>query len=142
MSPDTTHTAHCLCGAVTLHVTPLGHSVGACHCGMCRRWSGGPMLAVECASEMHIEGEDRVGRFRSSDWAERGFCTACGSGLFYRVLGTGKYYVPAGIFERQEVWVLDHQIFIDRKPGWYAFANPTEDLTEAEVVARFASGQF
>ena len=31
------------------------------------------------------------------------------------------------------------QIFIDRKPSYYEFANQTENLTEAEVFAKFAT---
>jgi hypothetical protein len=35
--------------------------------------------------------------------------------------------------------VLDHQIFIEQKPGWYCFANTTKELTGAEVFALFAA---
>ena len=31
------------------------------------------------------------------------------------------------------------QIFIDRKPSYYAFANQTMNLSEAEVFAKFAA---
>ncbi len=40
----------CLCGAVSLSTTSMNHHVAACHCSMCRKWGGGPLLAVECES--------------------------------------------------------------------------------------------
>ena len=40
----------CLCGAVTVSVSQPAASVGACHCRMCRKWGGGPLLAVECGT--------------------------------------------------------------------------------------------
>jgi hypothetical protein len=74
----------CLCGAVRISVKASTKSVGACHCSMCRKWGGGPLLAVECGHDVHFEGGDRISVFNSSDWAERGFCSRCGSHLFYR----------------------------------------------------------
>ena len=44
----------------------------------------------------------------------------------------------AGLFGGEDGLVLEHQLFIDRKPGYYAFANDTENLTGEEVFAKFA----
>jgi hypothetical protein len=59
-------TGHCLCGAVTIKVAgDHDPRVGACHCRMCQRWSGGLFLCFEAdASAVTITGE--VSRFRSS----------------------------------------------------------------------------
>jgi len=38
----------CLCGSVTLEVEYASNELAACHCRMCRNWSGGPMLALDC----------------------------------------------------------------------------------------------
>jgi len=65
--------------------------VGACYCGMCRRWGGGPLLAVDCGTSVRLTGEEHVGVFASSKWAERGFCKQCGSHLFYRLKQNGQY---------------------------------------------------
>lgn len=35
------HTGGCLCGAVRFSVEHVETHHHACHCGMCRRWSGG-----------------------------------------------------------------------------------------------------
>ena len=64
---------HCLCGSVKVNVKNLNQQTGACHCDMCRRWGGGPLMAVDCGSEVTFEGDDQISVFDSSDWAERGF---------------------------------------------------------------------
>ena len=128
----------CLCGGVTVKVAQLDAQVGVCHCGMCRKWGGGPLLAVDCGTEVDIEGNS-LATFASSEWAERGFCQQCGTHLFWRMRQTGQHIMPAGLFAETEGLVLDHQIFIDKKPEYYAFSNDTKCMTEAEVFAMFAS---
>ena len=47
---------HCLCGAVSFEAEVEKRESHACHCGMCRRWSGSAMLAVTVPdAEMRIE---------------------------------------------------------------------------------------
>ncbi len=128
----------CLCGAVRMHVQKRDNHVGACHCGMCRKWGGGPLLAVDCGTDVTLEGEEHVTVYNSSEWAERGFCNRCGSHLFYRLKETRQHFVPAGLLDGSDDLVFDHQVFIDRKPAYYRFANETENMTEAEVFAKYA----
>jgi hypothetical protein len=127
----------CLCGGVTLSTTTMNHHVAACHCNICRKWGGGPLLAVECASDLSFSGAENIGIYQSSQWAERGFCQKCGSHLFYRLKDNSKYYIPVGIFDNSEGLVFEHQVFIDEKPEYYSFANETKNLTGAELFAQF-----
>lgn len=138
MTEKPTRTARCLCGAVGLSIAADTHSVGACHCGMCRKWGGGPLLAMHCGRDVSIDGESSVSVYDSSAWAERGFCSKCGTHLFYRLKGSGEYAVPAGLFDDQSDLVFEEQIFVDCKPPYYAFANDTRNMTEAEVFAKYA----
>jgi len=132
-------TGSCLCGAIKFTATFASNGIGACHCGMCRKWSGGPWLGIDCGTSVSFTGEDKLSVYNSSDWAERGFCSECGSSLFYRVKKTGQHFMAAGLFDNTDELILDHQIFIDRKPAYFDFANETENLTEAEVLALYAS---
>jgi hypothetical protein len=129
--------AACLCGAVHLKVAELKKRVGACHCNMCRKWSGTALMAVDCGSDVTIDGEENISVFDSSRWAVRGFCKHCGSHLFYRLKQNNQYMIPVGLFSDQEGFVFDHQVFIDKKPPYYSFADKTEELTEAEVFAKY-----
>jgi hypothetical protein len=128
----------CLCGVVQIAAQAVSGSIGACHCTMCRKWGGGPLMATECGTEVSFAGEENITVFNSSDWAERGFCKQCGSHLFYRLKHSGEYFMPAGLFEDDEGFELTHQVFIDQKPSWYAFANETEDMTAQEVFEKYA----
>ncbi len=138
MSAENTRTGRCLCGKVTLQLTGEVDDVSACHCEMCRRWSGGPALALEGEYDVQIDGEEHIVRFRSSEWAERAFCGVCGSNLFYQLIETGKKVVDSGLLDDQSGLTLTGQIFIDEKPDWYAFANETKNMTGAEVFAMYA----
>lgn len=127
----------CLCGEITVTARTINPAVGACHCGMCRRWGGGPLMAVDCGTDVDISPSEKLSVFDSSPWAERGFCSQCGSHLFYRLKETGQTLVPPGIFQSVDAFHFSHQVFIDQKPEFYHFANNTHDMTEAEVYASF-----
>ena len=44
-------------------------------------------MAIEVGSSLKIEDDTHLGVYRSSEWAERCFCTKCGTSLFYRLVG-------------------------------------------------------
>lgn len=137
---STLHAANgsCLCGGVRISTKMMSNKMGACHCDMCKKWAGGPLLAVDCGNDVTFEGKENVSVFNSSAWAERGFCKQCGSHLFYRLKDPVLYVVPVGLFDNKPPIVFDHQIFIEQKPAFYSFANETANLTGAEVFAKFA----
>lgn len=139
MADETERKGSCLCGTVRIAIKTTSDSVGACHCSKCRKWGGGPLLAVECGSNVQFDNTDSISVFSSSAWAERGFCRACGSHLFYRLKKEGNYWMPVGLFNDEQPWILDQQIFIDEKPPFYSFANETKNLTGAEVFAQYSA---
>ena len=128
----------CLCRGVSVEASATKHNAGACHCNMCRRWGGGPFMTVDCGSDVSFYGVDNIQEFASSDWAARGFCKQCGTHLFYHLKGNDQYFMPAGLFDGEDNYVFDHQVFIDEKPGYYQFANDTHNMTGAELFAAFA----
>lgn len=130
----------CLCGKVTFS-TPAVSEVGICHCEMCRRWSGGPSIAAHFKSKPEIEGEEFIAWYSSSDWAERGFCSQCGSNLFYRLKGGAPdFVVCAGAYDDQSGFKVTAQIFIEEKPDYYDFAGDIPSMTGEEVFAMYAAG--
>ncbi|MCL1826048.1 MAG: GFA family protein [Betaproteobacteria bacterium] len=136
-----TKTGHCLCGAVQVSAVLANHEAGVCHCKMCQRWAGGPFVEVACTPETVFKSQDAVTAYPSSDWAERGFCKHCGSPLFYRLKSDGSYYVPVGLFDDTEDLTLANEIYVDKKPSWYSFAEKTNKMTEAEFLAMFNASQ-
>lgn len=128
----------CLCGSVSFNAF-ASKSLEACHCGMCRRWGGGPLLAVHCGSAVDFTGAEHIKVFSSSDWAERAFCATCGSHLYYRFIPQNSYVVPVGLLSGTDDFAFTEQIFIDAKPAYYSFANKTAELTEAQVLEKFGA---
>jgi hypothetical protein len=96
------------------------------------------MFEDSCGTDVSFKGEENISVFNSSAWAERGFCNNCGSHLFYRLKESKQYHMPVGLFDEQKRLVFDHQVFIDEKPAFYAFANETSEMTGAEVFAKYA----
>ena len=131
-------TGQCFCGAVKFTATPKSGDVGVCHCSMCQRFSAGPFFEVDCGETLKFENEENLGVYNSSEWAERGFCSQCGSHLFYRLKQSNQYIMPAGLFDDDSQFTFDHQVFVDEKPSYYSFANDTKDMTGAEVFAKYA----
>ena len=142
MTDTSARKASCLCGAVKISAMAMSNKAGACHCDMCRKWTGGPFMAVDCGTDVSIEGEENIAIFGSSDWAERGFCKKCGSNLFYKLKETGQYAMAVGVFDDNETFIFDHQVFIDEKPDYYSFANETRNMTGEECFAEFGSSEF
>lgn len=95
------------------------------------------MLAVHCGPAVEFKGAENIGVYASSAWAERAFCKSCGTHLYYKLLATGEYFVPAGAFESND-FELSNQIYIDKKPGYYSFSNQTPMLTEQQVIEQYA----
>lgn len=136
MSTSFSASGSCLCKAVNFQAKAASHEIGVCHCKMCRTWSGGPYVGIDCGTDVSFAGE--ITRYNSSDWAERAFCTRCGTHLYYKFKDSGQIIMPAGLFSDTEKFEMDHQIFIDEKPEYYDFANKTKDMTGAEVMEMFS----
>ena len=138
MTSASSKTGQCLCGAVRFTVQGVETHHHACHCGMCRRWAGGPVFAASVAS-VTFEGSDNLGRYSSSEWADRGFCKVCGSGLFYYLKPANQYLMSVGAFDDASAFKLVLEIYVDHKPQGYSLAGDHPRLTEAQALARFAS---
>ena len=129
-----------MCGAVTFTASKLREDFGACHCKICQRWSGGVFMAISApADKVEWHGMENVNRIQSSEWAERAWCSKCGSGLWYRMTNkpNADYEIPIGLFEDANGMVFQREIFIDRKPDCFALQGTHSRLTEAEVLALY-----
>ncbi len=76
----------CLCGAVRFAVDPPTKWCAHCHCSLCRRahgagfvtWFGVPLERFRIT-----RGEGGLRWYRSTPGARRGFCSECGSTMFF-----------------------------------------------------------
>lgn len=76
----------CLCGAVSLEIQePLEQAPEACHCTQCRKQTGNFLVGVNVRrSALRVLGEEQVTWYQSSPDVQRGFCSICGSTLFWK----------------------------------------------------------
>lgn len=132
-------TAQCLCTGVKVSVAEVNPKFTLCHCDQCRTWGGGPFFAVQCGTDVMFEGREKIREFDSSAWAVRGFCSDCGTHLYYRLKQTDSYNMPMGLFPQVENMVMSMQYFSDKRPASYCFSNETAEMTEAEVMAYFSA---
>lgn len=77
--------------------------------------------------------------YDSSSWASRGFCSKCGTHLFYKFKKTGEYNMPLGLFPKLKDLEMDIQYFTDKRPDCYSFTNNTKEMTEEEIMNYFAT---
>ncbi len=129
----------CLCGAVKIEAKEVNPKFSVCHCKTCRSWGGGPFFAVQCGTEVNIKGQDSVKIYESSSWASRGFCSECGTHLFFKIKKTGEYNMPLGLFPGLKEIEMSTEYFSDEKPGHYHFSNETKEVTKQEIMDYFAS---
>lgn len=87
---------------------------------------------------------DSLTTLQSSKWAERGFCSKCGSGFVLPL--DGRRQVPRhdlrllGSLDDPSGITLTKEWFIDKKPDAYTLAGDRKKVTEAEVFAMFSGG--
>ncbi len=136
---DEALTGHCLCGAVTITVAGRHETrVGACHCRMCQRWTGGLFLCFSAeAAAVTVSGP--VARYRSSSFAERAFCPQCGTHLWFNDVDEGgepaEYELMPGLFDAAHDWPLRSEIYVDRAMACVRLSGDHRRKTRAEYEA-------
>lgn len=94
---------------------------------------------MSCGTDVTFTGEDQIGIYDSSAWAERGFCKSCGSTLFYRFKSNGQHMMSVALFGDLPGLKFTRQVFVDERPDYYEFANETADMTGPEVFEKYRS---
>ena len=112
----------CLCGAVRYETDVALRDVVVCHCVECRRWHGGPTGytaaprdAVRVTGEACLRWIDSP---ESNSRARRGFCSECGSSLFWDAPDRETISIAAGSLDEPTGLRTVAQIYT-RSPGDY-----------------------
>lgn len=133
----TRRTGRCICGAVRFSVAATDLKARACHCADCRRWAGGPLYVIGPFEDVAYEDESPIGRVTVSEWAERGFCSKCGSGLFWRLAKGDGLVLPVGLLDDREGVTLALEIFTDERLPFLCAVTGARQETRADVIARY-----
>jgi len=141
------HTGGCQCGAIryALYAEPTGASI--CHCRMCQKAVGGyfgAFAGVPLGEFAWTRGTP--GTFSSSAGAERGFCPACGTPLYFRYVDRDRISVSLGSLDAPERVRPEKQFGLEGRLPWLheIFEMPgtrTEDDVPPAALARLASRQ-
>ena len=119
-----THHGSCLCGAVTFTVTSVLPEINACHCTACRKHSGHFEASVDIPrSALQVDGMAHVGWYQSSEKVRRGFCTICGSTLFWDPIFQDWTAIAMGAFDTPTGTKLARHICVSEKGDYYDIAD-------------------
>ncbi|MDP3960888.1 MAG: GFA family protein [Pseudorhodobacter sp.] len=112
-------TGSCLCGAARFTLPGPAGPVTACHCRQCRKLSGHYSASFD-TSETGVVWQSRatLAEYRTSGGGQRGFCTTCGSNLYFRATDGG-FSIEAGAIDGPTGGRLADHIFVADKGHYY-----------------------
>jgi hypothetical protein len=115
----------CLCGGVTFELSGTLRNSVACHCVQCRKTSGHYVSATQVGPEqLTLTNSATLQWYRSSPLAERGFCNACGSSLFWRHDDdNGATSIMSGALDGTTGITTEKHIFVADKGDYYNIAD-------------------
>ena len=141
-------TGGCQCGAVRYQLlTPPEHA-SICHCRMCQHACGQPFMTFARVKNENLRwtrGSPSI--FRSSNIAERGFCSGCGTPLTYRRIESNTVGVTIGSLDDPEPARPVLQFGIEGKLSWTGAleglpTQRTEEWMRENNIAHIDSRQY
>jgi hypothetical protein len=113
----------CLCGAVRYETDAALRDVVVCHCVECRRWHGGPTgYSAAPRDAVRLTGEERlrwIDSPESNSRARRGFCSECGSSLFWDAPDRETISIAAGSVDEPTGLSTVAQIYTHSRGDYY-----------------------
>ena len=95
---------------------------------MCQLNSGSPAMVFASVPPENYEiesGRDLIGRFQSSEKAERWFCNRCGTPLLFRELDGTSHEFSIATLDTPEAVLQGFHIYYDSRIAW---AEAADDL--------------
>ncbi len=122
----------CECGAVAFEIAGPLTPPSICHCSQCRRLSGHAWSGTWArVAELKFNRDDGLKWYRSSAWAERGFCAECGASLFYRLTDdAARISVAPGSLDQPTGLRAHRHIYVGSKGDYYDIADGLAQLEE------------
>lgn len=109
----------CNCGAVSWEARGDMRPITACHCSQCRKQTGFYYAATAANDDvLSIRGKS-LKWYHASPEAKRGFCSECGSALFWKHQKDDFTSVLAGSIDGASGLEVAKHIFVEDKPDWY-----------------------
>jgi len=113
-------TGGCLCGGVRYTVTGPLRNIVACHCEQCRRSSGHFVAATACRRQyFHLDQQDSLRWYSAVPGFRRGFCSTCGSSMFFEETGGPRVSIAAGSLDHPQGLRIEAHIFTSEAGDYY-----------------------
>lgn len=110
----------CSCTSVSFTITAELGAPDACHCVQCRKQSGHFFASANVPkAALTVTGGENVTWFQSSVNVRRGFCSRCGSALFWDPIARDWVAIAMGSFDTPTSTHLDKHIFVAEKGDYY-----------------------
>lgn len=111
----------CFCGAIRYRIEADPVASGYCHCTICQRSTGAPVLAwASFPVESFSYTRGRATTFHSSSWGHRQFCTTCGTQICYRdTVDANSVEVNVASLDSPASFPPDHHIFTKDRIAWF-----------------------
>jgi hypothetical protein len=121
----TTHaTGSCLCKGVRFEIDGELNPILACHCTQCAKTSGNFAAMTSCAADkLRVISDETLRWFQSSETVNRGFCSRCGSNLFWKQAESPDIYITAGTLDKPTGIKIAEHIFVASKSDFYDIAD-------------------
>jgi hypothetical protein len=117
---STVVTGSCLCGSIKFRVRGPLRDVRVCHCVFCRRMNTHVGAYAACApSGLEIENIRTLRWHRSSPRARRGFCSKCGSALFWEPTPITHISISAGSLNAPTGLKIEAHVCAAQKGDYY-----------------------
>ena len=120
----------CECQGVVFELIGELRDVVFCHCSQWRKTSGHYWAATQVSKgNLNLIKATSLSWYDSSDKARRGFCSVCGSSMFYERKGIDKISVSAGSLEIPTSLDRMRHIYVASKGDYYDIS---DDLPQFE----------
>ncbi|MFT5112215.1 MAG: hypothetical protein ACI8P9_001539 [Parasphingorhabdus sp.] len=114
----------CLCGEVRYKICGQLRDVVICHCETCQKLHGGfgPHSKAAKPDIILIKSESLTW-YKTSEVARRGFCSKCGSGLFWEPFEQDATGIVAGTLDTPTGLSVMGHIFVGEKSDFYTITD-------------------
>jgi hypothetical protein len=130
---DDNYTGGCQCGAVRFRATELRDNPHVCYCRMCQKATGNLFAALIGVRHENLTWtRGTPSEFDSSDVATRGFCSNCGTSLYYRSIGGPHVSMSIGAFDEPHNIALLYQMGMQGKHPSLFHLNDVEETGTTE----------
>lgn len=110
----------CHCRRVRYRARGVNRQVTECHCSQCRKQVGHRYASTGAkTSDIEIDGAANITWYRATLYAKRGFCSTCGSHLFWRQTSEDYTGILAASIDQPSGLSMAKHIFVEDKGDYY-----------------------